>query len=103
MSLRFGHTAVFVVPPVLFLTIAALVGCFVIAEARHAAAGKATPAHQAARSANPSQEKKLELDAKNFINPAAIDNKWMPLTPGMRFTYDGKTVEDDGSTVPHRI
>src|SRR5262249_34347369 len=32
-----------------------------------------------------------------------IDNPWMPLTPGTRFIFDGRTVEDRGKTVAHRI
>jgi hypothetical protein len=27
----------------------------------------------------------------------------MPLTPGTRFVYEGTTIEDDGSAVPHRV
>ena len=43
------------------------------------------------------------FDAANFSEPTAIDNVWMPLEPGTRFVYDGITVEDDGTEVPHRI
>jgi len=43
------------------------------------------------------------FDAANFSDPTNIDNTWMPLEPGTRFVYDGITVEDDGSEVPHRI
>lgn len=43
------------------------------------------------------------LDAGRFARPSAIDNPWMPLVPGTRFVYEGTTVEDDGTTVPHRI
>jgi hypothetical protein len=44
-----------------------------------------------------------ELDATNFAHPTNIDNEWMPLIPGTRFVYEGTTVEDDGSAVPHRV
>jgi hypothetical protein len=104
MTLRFGPTAVYVLPPAVFLTFAAVVAGIVLADARNGTAAGATPAQAAARSGDPAQGKKFEdLDAKNFINPTAIDNKWMPLTPGTRFVYDGKTIEDDGSAVPHRV
>lgn len=39
----------------------------------------------------------------NFDRPATVDNKWFPLTPGTRFIYEGTTVEDDGTVVPHRV
>jgi hypothetical protein len=49
-------------------------------------------------------EKKWEdFDPNNFENPANIDNKWMPMKPGMRFVYEGTTIEDDGTPLPHRI
>ena len=41
--------------------------------------------------------------ATNFDQPTTIDNPWMPLQPGTRLVYDGITVEDDGTEVPHRI
>jgi hypothetical protein len=43
------------------------------------------------------------------FNPAAfnastiINNRYMPLTPGTRYIYEGTTIEDDGTAVPHRI
>jgi len=49
-------------------------------------------------------EKEFEnFDPNNFTNPASIDNEWMPLRPGTRFVYEGNTVEDDGTVVPHRV
>ena len=49
-------------------------------------------------------EKKWEdFDANNFSNSTMIDNEWQPLKPGTRFVYEGTTVEDDGTVVPHRI
>lgn len=44
-----------------------------------------------------------EFDPKDFDRPTQIDNEWMPLKPGTRFVYEGITVEDDGTTVPHRV
>lgn len=44
-----------------------------------------------------------ELDAGRFLQPIRIDNAWMPLKPGTRLVYEGTSVEDDGTTLPHRI
>lgn len=49
-------------------------------------------------------EKPLEdFNAGNFGNSTNIDNPWMPFKPGMRYVYEGTTVEDDGTLLPHRI
>jgi hypothetical protein len=44
-----------------------------------------------------------DFNAANFVRPTEIDNEWLPLKPGTRFTYSGTTVEDDGTSVPHRV
>ena len=43
------------------------------------------------------------FDAGSFVRPSQVDNPWMPLVPGTRLTYEGTTIEDDGTAVPHRI
>lgn len=43
------------------------------------------------------------FDPNNFSNPTTIDNPWLPMTPGAHYVYEGTTVEDDGTVVPHRI
>lgn len=43
------------------------------------------------------------FDPGSFTRYTQIDNPWMPLEPGTRFVYEGTTVEDDGTEVPHRI
>jgi hypothetical protein len=43
------------------------------------------------------------LDLKKFGRSTDVTNKWMPMKPGMRWIYEGTTVEDDGKIVPHRI
>ncbi len=49
-------------------------------------------------------EKKFEdFNANNFSNPTNIDNQWLPMKPGTRWTYEGTTIEDDGTPVPHRV
>lgn len=53
---------------------------------------------------NKSAEKKWEdFDPNSFNNSTQIDNTYMPLKPGMRYTYEGSTVEDDGTVVPHKV
>lgn len=44
-----------------------------------------------------------DFDAKNFDRPTHIDNDWFPLKPGTRYVYEGTTIEDDGTAVPHRV
>ena len=49
-------------------------------------------------------ENKLEnFAAAKFDKPTEIDNEWMPLKPGTRYVYEGTTIADDGSAIPHRI
>jgi hypothetical protein len=43
------------------------------------------------------------FDAGTFVQPTRIDNAFMPLAPGTRFVYEGTTIEDDGTAVPHRV
>jgi hypothetical protein len=44
----------------------------------------------------------VTLDAKDFQRSTAIDNKWLPMTPGMRWTYEGHAREHDGKIVSHK-
>jgi hypothetical protein len=44
------------------------------------------------------------FDPANFDGRSAeITNEWMPMKVGTRFTYNGNTIEDDGTSVPHRV
>ncbi|MGH7526942.1 MAG: hypothetical protein ACREMX_09585 [Gemmatimonadales bacterium] len=43
------------------------------------------------------------FDAGGFDRSIQIDNPWMPLKPGTRLVYEGTTIEDDGTAVPHRV
>lgn len=43
------------------------------------------------------------LDSARFTRSTQITNPWLPLSPGTRFTYEGTSLEDDGTKVPHRI
>src|SRR3990172_822112 len=59
---------------------------------------------QDGNTAGKSAEPKFEaFDAGRFTRSIQIDNRWMPLTPGTRFVYEGTTIEDDGTAVPHRV
>ena len=44
-----------------------------------------------------------KLDGVRFSQSHQISNKWLPMKPGTRYTYEGTTVEDDGKVVPHKI
>lgn len=61
------------------------------------------PAPAAAATADPAVALGERFDPGSFGQPTMIDNRWMPLRPGTRFIYEGTTVADDGSAVPHRI
>lgn len=50
----------------------------------------------------PGQEE-ISYDRTNFARPTQIDNEWLPMKPGMRYVYEGVTVEDDGTAVPHQV
>jgi len=68
-------------------------------EASKAQNSETSPAHNGEAS-----EKKFEdFDPNNFDRSTQIDNEWMPMKPGMRYVYEGSTVEDDGTVVPHRV
>ena len=43
-----------------------------------------------------------DFDPENFDRSTQIDNEWFPLKPGMRFTFEGSTIEE-GRPVPHRV
>jgi hypothetical protein len=51
-----------------------------------------------------SSEKKFEdFNSNNFSNPTRIGNEWLPLKPGTRWVYEGTTIEDDETVVPHCV
>jgi hypothetical protein len=63
-----------------------------------------TEASPEATASNETTEQEFEdFDPSTFDDPTNIDNEWMPLIPGMRFVYEGITVEDNGESVPHRV
>jgi hypothetical protein len=55
------------------------------------------------QSSQASERKFEDFDPKTFARSTQIDNEWLPLKPGTRFVYEGTTIEDDGTAVPHRL
>jgi hypothetical protein len=49
------------------------------------------------------EPKHESFDSTSFSRSVSINNPWMPLKPGIRLVYDGTTIEDDGTPLPHRI
>ena len=43
------------------------------------------------------------LMTDRFDKSTVIDNPWQPMKPGMRYVYEGTTVEDDGEVLPHKV
>jgi hypothetical protein len=64
-------------------------------------AGLVALALVSAAKAEPALEK---FDAKNFDDKSAvIDNEWFPLKPGMRYTWDGFAVDEEGDEETHSV
>jgi hypothetical protein len=70
-------------------------------------AGEASPtsgeAKAEAPASGPPGQQYEDFDPKAFSNPTVIDNPYAPMKPGMRHTFEGTTIEDDGTAVPHRV
>ena len=87
---------------------ATAVAAIVEATATTAPAAEATPeateAPIAAAEVKAGENTVEPFDASNFAeNSAEISNQWIPMKPGTRYVYEGTTVEDDGTVVPHRV
>jgi len=44
-----------------------------------------------------------DFASAKFDRPTVIDNEWLPLKPGTRWTWEGTTVDDEGAEEPHTI
>jgi hypothetical protein len=67
-------------------------------------AGKAPSTPAVAQASNKAAEKQFEdFNPSSFDRSTTVDNPYFPLTPGTRYTFEGSTVEDDGTVVPHRV
>ena len=42
------------------------------------------------------------VQPSNFSNPTRIDNQWLPLTPGMEYTLEGRDTTS-GESLPHSV
>lgn len=69
-----------------------------------------TPTEEPAGETEPAEGGTIDLekefaafDPDNFDRSTQIDNPWLPLAPGARLVYEGASVEDDGTVVPHRV
>ena len=51
----------------------------------------------------PPRQSEAVITPEQFRRSTVIDNKWSPMRPGSRWTYEGTSQEDDGKIVPHRI
>lgn len=77
--------------------LAAVLACTVFSLPVAAAAAEALPRSGAAPGGS------VAGKPGNFNTSTRIDNKWAPMRPGTRWTYEGSSREDDGKVVPHRI
>jgi len=73
------------------------------ASAQPAPARPPTRTPEATASSEAAEKPFEDFDSANFDDSTEIDNEWMPLKPGTRLVYEGTTVEDDGTVVPHRV
>lgn len=44
-----------------------------------------------------------DFNPKNFSRSTVIDNEWYPIKPGMRYTWDGFAVDEEGDEEPHSV
>ena len=50
----------------------------------------------------PGEKNFEDFDGATFTDPTNVDNEWMSLKPGMRWIWEGTSV-DDGEELPHRV
>src|SRR5262245_19946172 len=61
------------------------------------------PVQTPPRAAGSTDKQHEDFDPKTFSRPTSVDNPYTPMKPGTRLTYEGTTIEDDGTAVPHRV
>src|SRR5215211_1809380 len=44
-----------------------------------------------------------DFERARFDHSTHIDNKWLPLTPGTQFVYEGSAIVDEGGRQPRRV
>ncbi len=45
----------------------------------------------------------LAFDPNAFSRPTEITNVWMPLKPGLRMTFEGTSIDDEGKTIERKM
>jgi hypothetical protein len=76
-------------------------GC---AKKQEPAAAEAAAAKPAGAAAHWTAEQGLEtFDPSRFSSSTKIDNPWFPLSPGLRFTFEGSAVDEEGITIPLKM
>jgi len=83
------------------LTVLPLVGANPAQASAPASVISTIDASNATRS--PSCATAAAFDPRNFSRSTVIDNQWLPLRPGMQFTFDGTTTDDEGTVIPRRV
>jgi hypothetical protein len=74
------------------------------AVAAAAPAGQArAPSAVATASAAATNCSPLPLEPTHFPSSPKVDNRFLPLVPGMQFFLDGSVIANDGTSHPHRI
>jgi hypothetical protein len=51
----------------------------------------------------PAEPQFPDFDPSNFDHPTMIDNEWMPMQPGTKWSYEGTAIDDEGNNVERRI
>src|SRR5215212_2064414 len=60
-------------------------------------------ATEAAIAEVPAEPQFPDFNPNDFDNPTKIDNEWMPMQPGMKWSYEGTAIGDEGNNVVRRI
>jgi hypothetical protein len=99
---RFGHGTMVLTSP--FLVLLAVCTFLELSSGCVTAQDNKTDSKSTSTTDGMAAEKKFEdFDAGKFERSTQIDNGYMPLKSGMRYVYEGSTVEDDGTVVPHKV
>jgi hypothetical protein len=70
--------------------------------------GTQSTSHSAQNGSERTQAEPLTGSAEDFKraqfeDPTHIDNRWLPLTPGTQFVYEGSAIVDEGDRQPRRV
>ena len=76
-------------------------GCGKAKESPSAKAGEIAVSHDAGRWA--AEKRFANFDGAHFSRPSEVTNEWMPMRPGMRLTYEGSSVDDEGKVISRRM